>query len=119
MGVNYAAGGARPIDELGSGDFQPFKRPSASFPSNHATVMWAAVTPFAKEYGMPWLYGLATLTNVARAASREHWVSDTVASSLLGYAVGSFFWEQRRKPGDAGPMVGIGPNGVALMWETK
>jgi len=118
-GIKYAVGRARPVDELGPADFEPFKRSDASFPSNHATVMWAAVTPFAKEYDAPWLYGLAALTNVGRIASREHWLSDTVASSLLGFAIGDFFWEQRRKPDDKGPKVGVGPAGVTLMWETK
>jgi len=119
VGIKYAVGRARPVDELGSGDFEPFKRSDASFPSNHATVMWAAVTPFAREYDAPWLYGLAALTNVGRIASREHWLSDTVASSLLGFAIGDFFWEQRRKPDDKGPKVGISPAGVTLTWETK
>src|SRR6266436_5403908 len=75
----------------------------AFFPSNHATVMWAAVTPFAREYDAPWLYGLAALTNAGRIASREHWLSDTVASSLLGFAIGDFFWQERRKPDDRSP----------------
>ncbi len=119
VGIKYAVGRARPVDERGSGDFAPFKRSDASFPSNHATVMWAAVTPFAREYDAPWLYGLAALTNAGRIASREHWLSDTVASSFLGFAIGDFFWEQRRKPDDKGPRVGVSPAGVTLTWETK
>ena len=117
--IKYAVGRARPEVEAGPGDLEPFKRPDASFPSNHATVVWAAVTPFAREYDAPWLYGLAVLTNAGRIASREHWLSDTVASSLLGYAIGDFFWEQRRKPNDKAPKVGVSPSGVTLMWETK
>jgi membrane-associated phospholipid phosphatase len=81
--------------------------------------MWAAVTPFAREYDAPWLYGLAALTNAGRIASREHWLSDTVASSFLGFAIGDFFWEQRRKPDDKGPRVGVSPAGVTVTWETK
>jgi membrane-associated phospholipid phosphatase len=119
LGIKYAVGRARPLDEKGPADFDPFKRPDASFPSNHATVIWATVTPFAKEYDAPWLYGAAALTNVGRIASREHWLSDTVASSLLGYAIGDFFWQERRKPDDKAPKVLVGPAGVALMWETR
>jgi membrane-associated phospholipid phosphatase len=119
LGIKYAVGRARPVDERGPGDFEPFKRPDASFPSNHATVAWAAVTPFAKEYDAPWLYGVAALVNAGRIASREHWLSDTVASSLLGFAIGDFFWQERRKPDDKGPKVGVGPAGVTLMWETR
>jgi len=119
LGIKYAVGRARPEDGKGPADFEPFKRSSSSFPSNHATVTWAAVTPFAKEYDAPWLYGVAALANAGRIASREHWLSDTVASSLLGYAIGDFFWQERRKPGDKAPKVAVGPGGVSLMWETK
>jgi len=118
-GLKYAVGRARPVDGLGTSDFDPFNRPDASFPSNHVTVMWAAVTPFAKEYDAPWLYGLAALTNAGRIASREHWLSDTVAGSLIGYALGDFFWEQRRKPNSKAPKVGVSKTGVTLMWETE
>ena len=118
-GIKYAVGRARPEDGVGSGDFEPFKRPDAAFPSSHTTVMWATVTPFAKEYDAPWLYAAAALVNAGRIASREHWLSDTVASSLLGYAFGDFFWQERRKPNDSAPLVGIGPSGVALMWKTR
>jgi len=119
LGIKYAVGRARPEDGKGPADFEPFKRPASSFPSNHATVTWAAVTPFAKEYDAPWLYGVAALANAGRIASREHWLSDTVASSLVGFAIGDFFWQERRKPGDGAPKVAVGSAGVSLMWETK
>jgi len=119
LAIKYATGRARPEDGKGPADFEPFKRPGSSFPSSHATVAWAAVTPFAKEYDAPWLYGAAALVNAGRIASREHWLSDTVASSLLGFAIGDFFWQERRKSDDKGPRVLVGPAGVSLMWETK
>src|SRR5712691_17145 len=100
-GLKYAVGRARPLDDLGPSNFDSFKRPDASFPSNHVTVMWAAVTP------------------AGRVASREHWLSDTVAGSLIGFAIGDFFWEQRRKPDDKGPKVSVGLNGVTVKWETQ
>jgi membrane-associated phospholipid phosphatase len=118
-GLKYVVGRARPSAELGPTDFEPFGRSDASFPSNHATVMWAAVTPFAREYDAPWLYGLAALTNAGRIASREHWLSDTVASTVIGWAIGDFFWEQRKKGNDKAPKVAVSPSGVTLMWETK
>jgi membrane-associated phospholipid phosphatase len=115
-GIKYSVGRARPVDGLGTTDFEPFKRSDASFPSNHTTVMWATVTPFAKEYDAPWLYGAAALVNAGRVASREHWLSDTVASSLLGYAIGDFFWQERRAP-SKGPKVLVGPSSVTLKWD--
>jgi membrane-associated phospholipid phosphatase len=81
--------------------------------------MWAAVTPYAKEFDLPWLYGVAALTNAARAASREHWVSDTVAGSLLGYWLGSLAWEVRREGRlrkNAARLL-VAPNEVRLAWD--
>jgi len=118
--IKYTVGRARPVDGQGPADFEPFQRSDASFPSNHATVAWATLTPFAKEYDAPWLYGVAALVNAGRIASREHWLSDTVASSLLGYWIGDFFWQERRRtPADKGPKVAVGPSSVSLIWETK
>src|SRR5882762_6011839 len=118
--IKYTVGRARPVDGQGPADFEPFQRSDASFPSNHATVAWATLTPFATEYDAPWLYGVAALVNAGRIASREHWLSDTVASSLLGYWIGDFFWQERRRtPADKGPKVAVGPSSVSLIWETK
>jgi membrane-associated phospholipid phosphatase len=68
---------------------------------------------------MPWLYGLAAITNAARAASREHWVSDTVAGSLIGYWLGSLAWEARRDARSArnAPKVAVGLDNVSVAWE--
>ena len=43
---------------------------------------------FALEYRAPWLYGVAALTNLSRVGKQEHWFSDTVASSVIGYGLG-------------------------------
>jgi membrane-associated phospholipid phosphatase len=82
-------------------------------------VMWAAVTPYAKEFEMPWLYGVAAVTNLARTGSREHWFSDTVAGSVLGYALGHLAWEARRSGKKNAPAVAVGPGNVALVWDLQ
>jgi membrane-associated phospholipid phosphatase len=119
--IKRAVGRARPDQGLGAGEFEPLTSEDRfhSFPSRHAAVMWAAVTPYAREFGMPWLYGLAALTNAARAGSREHWVSDTVAGSLLGYWLGSIAWEARRdaRSRNDAPRLGVGVNNVTLAWD--
>ncbi len=123
-GVRYLVGRARPISGLSHTTFQS---PSASdlyhsFPSNHVVAMWAAVTPFAQELGMPWLYGLAAATNLSRIGSREHWVSDTVGSAIIGYSLGTLTWEARRASRmqrERGPHVVVGPNSVNLAWTLR
>jgi len=123
-GLKYAVGRARPEQNTGSGDFKPFSsslNPTSSvydaFPSGHTMVAWAVATPFALEYNAPWLYGVAGLTNLARIGTNKHWVSDTVASSLLGYGIGRLFWESSRAPGRNRPNVLISPSGVKLSWD--
>jgi membrane-associated phospholipid phosphatase len=120
-GLKYAVGRARPTAGLGKSEFDPGSSEDAfhSFPSRHTTLMWAAVTPYAKEYGAAWLYGVAAITNAARVGSREHWFSDTVGGAALGYVLGSLAWEARResrRSKDA-PTVVAGPGEVALKWD--
>jgi hypothetical protein len=59
--------------------------------------------------------GVAAVTNVARIMGREHWFSDTVAGSLLGYAIGDFMWELHQDQ-ESGVTLDISPGRVALNW---
>jgi membrane-associated phospholipid phosphatase len=112
-------GRAPPTANQGPDAFSPFggQGGSGSLPSGHTTAIWATVTPYAREYDMPWLYGVAAITNFARVADREHWLSDTVAGSLIGYGIGSMLWHWHRQSGRAMPSVGVGPNSVNLSWQ--
>ncbi len=118
-GLKYAFGRARPGNELGNHAFKPFSMTAGydSLPSGHTIITWAVATPFAQEYDAPWLYGLAAVTNLARVGSRNHWVSDTIAGSVLGYAIGKVFWESSRTPQKGAPRVLIHPSGVDLAWQ--
>ena len=119
LGVKYAVGRARPWTGHTNGNFSPFAGSASkgqdSFPSGHAIVSFAALTPFAMEYHMPWLYGLGVITDLSRVGSRNHWVSDTVAGSFLGYGIGKLFWESSRQQG--GPHVFLMPYGAGLSWD--
>jgi len=118
LGLKYAIGRARPESGQGIGSFTPMNRAngSSSFPSVHATVAWAALTPYAKAYDAPWLYGVAALTNLARVGERKQWFSDTVAGALLGYGLGSLFWDSRRQ-GRNTPTLHLAPGEVSLEWK--
>ncbi|NTV09206.1 MAG: phosphatase PAP2 family protein [Zoogloea sp.] len=106
---------ARPETGMAPNSFgDATSRGDSSFPSLHATVAWAAVTPYAKEYNAPWLYGVAALTNYSRMASRKHWFSDTVAGSAIGYGLGSLFWEWRRNDKSEATTVMVGPQSVLV-----
>jgi len=118
-GLKYVVGRARPGNELGNHAFKPFSSASGydSLPSGHVIISWAIATPFAEEYDAPWLYGVAAVTNLARFGSRQHWLSDTVAGSVLGFAIGKVFWESSRAPKKGGPLVLIHPSGINMAWE--
>ena len=117
-GLKYAVDRARPTDNLGPasfGDKQP--RSDSSFPSIHTALAWAMVTPYAEHYRMPWLYGVAALTNVSRVSSREHWFSDTVAGAVLGYVIGDAMYRMNVNPDEGGARLSIGRG--SIMWSRK
>lgn len=117
----YAVGRARPEEEQGAWSRvgEGYSRSNASFPSGHSAISFAAVTPFAKEYDAPWLYGVAALGAAGRVAGRKHWVSDTVAGSVLGYAVGSWLWEAQRDQSDSRLSINPGVKEVSVIWQKK
>lgn len=106
---------ARPEEELGSFS-RSAKRSDASFPSNHAAVAFAAVTPFAQEYDAPWLYGLAAVGSMGRVADRKHWLSDVVAGGVVGYAIGSWLWQAQRDDSKSSFSVVPGSKQLAVTW---
>lgn len=120
LGLKYMVGRARPNLELGPASFTPVSTSNGdtSWPSIHTTVMWAVITPYAKAYDASWLYGVAAVTNVARVAGRDHWFSDTVAGSLLGYAIGNFMWESQQSQKHGAEWM-ISPNKVAVYWNIE
>jgi hypothetical protein len=120
VATNYVVGRAKPEAGLGKGDFEYGRsRDITSFPSDLTTVAWAAVTPYAKEYRAPWLYGIAALTNIGRVAERRHWFSDTVAGSVIGYGVGSLMWKLNREREKNQPQVAFTGESVEVSWEFK
>lgn len=117
-GLKYAVGRARPDAGLGSAKFDPLGAGagSSAFPSRHVGLAFAAVTPFARRYDAPWLYGLAALTGLGRIQSREHFVSDVIAGGLIGYGIASALYDddQRRR---TGPALIIDPaGGIRANW---
>jgi membrane-associated phospholipid phosphatase len=121
LGVNglakYAVGRARPIDERGASQFDGFQPAAAqsSFASNHVALAFALATPLAQAYDQPWLYGLAATSAIGRLQSREHWVSDTVAGGLLGYAIGSLTYAHQQTKSRV-PRISVSDHAVTAHW---
>ena len=109
--IKYGVDRSRPSEERGAADFGHEKRSDSSFPSVHTALAWSVITPIAQHYDAPWLYGVAALTNVARVSGHQHWLSDTVAGSVLGYVVGDWFNSRTGVPASTVMLV---PHGVVV-----
>ncbi|PYS92407.1 MAG: hypothetical protein DMF64_08980 [Acidobacteria bacterium] len=81
----------------------------SSFPSGHAISAWSVATVVAQEYrGRPLVqvvaYGLASAVSVARYTGRNHFPSDILIGSALGYGIGRYVYRTHHNPsmGDGG-----------------
>jgi membrane-associated phospholipid phosphatase len=91
-GLKLAAGRNRPNAVSKPGDFF---QGGASFPSGHSIESWALASVIAREYAnrkwVPWVaYGLAATVGSARFAARQHYASDILAGSAMGFFIGRF-----------------------------
>lgn len=88
------------------------------FPSGHAAVAFAAATYFAIRYNdqypqyVPWAYGAAALTGLARVQAKKHYAQDVIAGAALGWALGRFF----TTPLDAQLTVAPAPGGASITY---
>ena len=83
-----------------------FRAGGASFPSEHALAAWSLASVVAQEYPGTLTkfvaYGGAAGISIARVAARQHFPSDVVVGSLLGYAVGHYVYRAHHDPALAG-----------------
>lgn len=80
----------RPINDDGSGEFFTG---GTSFPSGHSITAWALAAVVANEYHDHRLvqigaYSLATLVSMSRFTGRNHFLSDVLIGSVIGYGIG-------------------------------
>lgn len=69
----------------------------SSFPSGHSTQAWALATVIASEYKhrravQVAAYGIATAVSVARFTGHNHYLSDVVVGSALGFGIGRYVY---------------------------
>jgi Capsule assembly protein Wzi/PAP2 superfamily len=74
----------------------------ASFPSEHALAAWSVASVIAHEYPGPLTkvlaYGAASGITLSRVAARQHFPSDVVVGSALGYLVGRYVYRAHHDP---------------------
>lgn len=89
--LKVLVGRSRPDTNQGTHDFHPLNG-GQSFPSSHTIQAFALASVISEHADRPWVsglsYGLAGLVGLARVEQRQHFLSDVVASGLIGTFVG-------------------------------
>lgn len=84
---------ARPYKQKGPYHFDPVAWRNNSYkslPSGHASLAFAFITPYAEEYSR-WLYAIPLSVAFSRVYKNDHWTSDVVLGSIIGFTAGCFF----------------------------
>ena len=120
--LKYATGRQRPYQANANGQFW---KGGTSFPSEHAAGAWAIAGILAHEYPSPFLkflsYGMATAVSVSRINAKQHFPSDVLVGSAIGYLVSSYVYGHHHNPdlrGGTWEIPAIRPDRPAH-WEAK
>ncbi len=104
-GLKYAINRERPNQGDGTGRFWPHGPGTwpdgQSMPSNHCMIAWSFARVIAGQYNT-WptkvtVYSLATAVSASRVLSREHFPSDVIVGSTLGYMIGDYVFRHRSR----------------------
>lgn len=90
----------RPLKDIHGEFFEGGK----SFPSGHAINSWALATVIASEYKDHPLvkfgaYGAAALVSASRFTGRNHFLSDVLVGSAIGYGIGRYVYRTHHDAG--------------------
>jgi hypothetical protein len=99
VALEYSLGREEPYKDQGNG---LFFRGGASFPSNHSVVAWSTASVIAHEYPSVLTeilsYGMATAVSVSRVTGKEHFPSDVVVGSAIGWFIGREVYRKHHDP---------------------
>lgn len=106
-GIKYIAGRERPLEGDGTGSF---RRGGGSFPSLHSAGAWAIASVLAREYPGPLTqvlaYGGAAAISAARVTGRQHFGSDVLVGSAIGWFAGRQVYNAHRERDDPAAAYG-------------
>ena len=110
-GLKLVTQRARPNDGNGQGDFYNSSSiTNSSFPSEHALLAWSAASVLVHEYPGPltqiFAYGIATGVSITRVSGRDHFTSDAVVGSAVGWLIGRQVYKSHHESESGGPSYG-------------
>jgi membrane-associated phospholipid phosphatase len=96
--LKLIAGRERPPLNSNAGAFETGNRFNSSFPSVHAASAWAVASVISTRYP-GWLtqlaaYGVASAVSLSRVTAGQHFPTDVVAGSALGFLIGRYVARQ-------------------------
>ena len=115
--LKLVVGRARPRADLGPNSLKPFGG-DRSFPSGHATTVFAFTTPWVLYYpgiASGALFALGVGTAAVRMADEYHWFSDVLGGALIGFGTG-YLLSRRHQRLTGGPQLGLNANRISLTW---
>jgi membrane-associated phospholipid phosphatase len=125
--LRYVTGRQRPPYTEDHKNFTWFKTSEEfqSFPSGHAVVGVVISTVLAEQIDTWWsrtfFYSIAFLSSYVRLLNNQHWFTDVLTGSLLGYGAGVFMLNREEKrisdPGNSGFSISPGINGINIIYK--
>ncbi|MCU1242327.1 MAG: hypothetical protein JWO71_3053 [Candidatus Acidoferrum typicum] len=97
--LKYAFGRERPLQDNYRGGFG---QGGVSFPSQHAAAVWSIASVIAHEYPGPltslFVYGLASAVSASRITGKQHFPSDVLVGSAIGWFEGMYVYRKHHDP---------------------
>src|SRR5713101_3564368 len=93
--MKYEFGRERPLQDNYRGRFG---QGGVSFPSEHAAAAWSIASVIAHEYPGPltsiFVYGLASAVSASRITAKQHFPSDVLVGSAIGWLEGMYVYRK-------------------------
>jgi hypothetical protein len=84
--------------------FQTGVGTGSSFPSNHSILAWSSAAVIASEYPGALtdiaVYGMATGVSVTRVLAKQHFPSDVLVGSAVGWMIGRYVFHHHQRSHD-------------------
>ncbi len=120
--LKSVVGRSRPYTNEGKANFHPinFSAATTSFPSGHSTVSFAVSTVLANNtdniYLKIFFFSASSLVSFARIYHNDHWFSDVITGSFIGYFSGNYVSNitTAGNPGDSNISLNFSLTGVNI-----